>query len=496
MAGKVAEETDSKSTKTSTSQELRLQRDFASKSGTAKYTRIHSKRTKENTEEKALSKDIDDILKVDLHPAESVRPIGSSLPRRKTRNPKLTLAKNMSKTEGSLSAASSSLAVRHPKQDFSPKPTHATEDGSIQCASNGQILSSVCSAPRTNKDFSKKSKDMLTLEDVDSSMQIDSSSWAVPRSPKDSSRKQRPAKNVVIGKKSDDNLQDNKDVTSIRSIASSSSDDTPLRMKRPTRLPKETEEGNMDKIIDEILNIPTTVSSTSVENLSDVGTSLRKSNFTRQPKQSKHTEEVILEEAINYILEIPALDGDCKEAVKLSTMGKERKTKSRKKVDTCESRGIDTQQPTTQTLVDTGVVNVEFPDAKASSSSIETKNYDSGDTMRPMAAGSSRIASKGCSASPDTVKPPPSDKTRQQLSKRKRTLPAILKDESTVRKPRMTASRETTVPSLGRLESMTRQSKPVVHLTGLNSHRTTSGIFYESDEVELMKEIERESRRH
>ena len=162
-------------------------------------------------------------------------------------------------------------------------------------------------------------------------------------------------------------------------------------------------------------------------------------------------------------------------------------------MDTCESRGIDTQQTTAQTLADRGVPNVEIADAKASSSSIETKNYDSGDTMRPMAAGSSRITSKGCSASPDTVKPPSSDTTRQQLSKRKQTLPAILKDESIVRKPRMRASRNQTD---GRLERMAKQNKPAVPLTGLNSHRTTSGIFYESDEVELMKEIERESRRH
>ena len=284
---------------------------------------------------------------------------------------------------------------------------------------------------------------MLTLEDVDSSMQIDSSSWAVPRSPKGFFRKQRPAKNVVIGKKCDDNLQDTEKVSSIGSIMSSPGVSTRLRMKRPTRQLKETEESNLDQIIDEILDIPTADSSTSVENLSDVGVSLRKSNSTRQPKQSKHTEEGNLEEAINDILEIPTLDIDSKAAVKLSTVNKERKTKSRKKVDTCESRGIDTQQPTAQTLADRGVPNVEIPDAKASSSSIETKNYDSRDTMRPMAAGSSRITSKGCSASPDTVKPPSSDTTRKQLSKRKQTLPAILKDESIVRKLRMRTSRET-----------------------------------------------------
>ena len=127
---------------------------------------------------------------------------------------------------------------------------------------------------------------MLTPEDVDSSMQIDSSSWAVPRAPKGSFQKQRPAKNVVIGKKCDDNRQDTEKMFSIGSIMSSPGVSTPLRMKRPTRQPKETEESNLDKIIDEILDIPTADSSTSVKNLSDVGVSLRKSNSTRQPKQS------------------------------------------------------------------------------------------------------------------------------------------------------------------------------------------------------------------
>ena len=218
-AEKVVEETDSsKASKNSSSTvSSRLEGDFSSSPGTAKHPKAHSTRTKEDTEDKAFSKEIDDILKVDLNTAESVQPIASSLPRRKTRNPKLKLATNMSKPQGSSPAAPSSRAVLHPKQEFSPKPRHATEDGSIQCASNGQILSSARAAPRTNKDFTKKSKDMLTLEDVDSSMQIDLSSWAVPRSPKDSSRKQRRTKNAVGGKKSDDNLQDTKDVTSIES---------------------------------------------------------------------------------------------------------------------------------------------------------------------------------------------------------------------------------------------------------------------------------------
>ena len=135
----------------------------------------------------------------------------------------------------------------------------------------------------------------------------------------------------MIGKKCDDNLQDTEKVSSIGSIMSSPGVSTPLRMKRPTRQPKETDESNLDQIIDEILDIPTADSSTSVENLSDVGVSLRESNSTRQPKESKHTEEVNLEETINDILEIPTLDSDSKAAVKLSTVIKNgRQSRERK----------------------------------------------------------------------------------------------------------------------------------------------------------------------
>ena len=151
----------------------------------------------------------------------------------------------------------------------------------------------------------------------------------------------------------------------------------------------------MDETINEILEIPAADSGASRENVSDaaIGTSLRKKNSITQPNNSKHTEEIDLEEAIDEILEIPTPDGDSKQAAKLNNMSKERKTNSRKKV-TSESRGkeCNAKKPTAQTI---NVPDIGFPDVKASWSSVEASNCDSGccvvsgDTMRPMAAGSS-----------------------------------------------------------------------------------------------------------
>lgn len=343
---------------------------------------------------------------------------------------------------------------------------------------------------------------MLILEDVDSSVEMDSSTCTSPRSPNDPSRKQKPVKNAITRKTSGAKLQDNKDVASIGSMALSSSVGNPLRMKRPTRQPKEPEDSHLDRIIDEILDIPKGGSDASGKNLAEVETSLRK-NSTRQLKQSKDTNEINLEEAINDILEIPKFDTDSKQATKLDSLTKETKINRRKKSTSGESRGLASKSLTAQTLGNTDVPDAVSPYVSASSSSIETKNCDSGcfvvsvDTMQPMAAGSSRATSMECSASTGTVKLPFSHATRQQLPKTKQTLPAILcKEKNTVRKPRVRASRETAVLSTGSLESMATQRKAAVPVTSLNSHRTTSGIFYESDEVKLMEQIERESRMH
>lgn len=549
----VTGESDSNASVISTSSASPSQNDFSSSSGTEKHQRTHSTRSKETTEDETASKDRDHTLKGHLETEKSLEPISSSsgsLPRRpKTRNPKRMLANHI---QSSASAASSSRALSRPKQDSLRKPRQApyksAKDGFVHGASNVQMASTACAAPRTNNsnNSTRKSKDTLILEDVDSGEQIASSSCTVTRSPQISPREQKHAKDVIAGKKSDGTLQDTKDAASIGSNASSASTGTRLRKKHPTRKPRETEKTNLDEIINEIMEIPTRDCCDAVENPSDVGPSLKKKtssaqpnkakhteefnldeaieeilgiptadsgasvenrtdvtrifkkkNSTAQPSQSKHTEEIDLDEAIEEILGIPTLGGDSKQAAKPHNLSKERKTNSRKKV-TGESRGMDTKKPTAQT---TSVPDIGFPDAKTSSSSVEAMNCDSGcsvasgDNMRPMAAGPSKVKSMGCSASSKIVKLPSSHNTRQQPLKGKQTLPAILiKGESTIRKPRMRASRETAEPSLGGLQGMTTHRKAAVPVTGENSTRTSPGIFYECEELELMKQIEKESR--
>ena len=551
----VAEETDSNASVTSTSSASPLQNDFSLSSGTENHQRTHCARSKETTEDKAATTVKDYTLKGHLHPGKSLQPISSSsgsLPRRpKTRNPKRMLANN---SQSSSSAACSSRAGSRLKQDYLRKPSQAPsrsakDGGFVQGAtSNVQMAPTACAAPRTHSrnNSTKKSNDSLILEDVDTGEQITSSSCTVTRMPKISPQKLKQSKDIITGKKIDDNLQDNEDVASIGSNALSANAGTRLRKKHPKRQPKETDETNLNEIIDEIMEIPTRNSGDSVENPSDVKASLKKKasstkpskgkrteefnmdeaieeilgipavdsgasvenrinatrslkkkNSTAQPSQSKDTEEMDLNEAIEEILGIPTLGGDSKQTAKPHGVSKERKANSRKKV-MGESRGMATKKPTAQT---TSVPDVGFPDAKASSSSVETMNCDSGcsvasgDNMRPMAAGPSRVKSMRCSVSSKTAKPPSSQNTRQQPLKGKQTLQGILiKEENTLRKPRMRASRGTAEPSLGGLQGMTTHRKAGAPMTSENSTRTSPGIFYECEELELMKQIERESR--
>ena len=546
----VAGEIDSSASVTSTSSASPLQSDFSSALDTEKHRRTHSTRSKETTEDETASKNRDHTSKGDLHSGKSLQPISSSsrpLPRRpKTRNPKRTIANN---TQHSSSTATSSRAGSRIKQDSLRKPRQEhykpAKDGSLQGASNVQMAQTACAGPRINSknNSTKKSKDTLILEDVDSGEQITSTSCTVTRTPKISPREQKHVKDVTAGKKSDGTLQDAKDVASIGSNASSVNAGTRLRKKHPKRQPKETNKTNLDEIIDEIMEIPTrdsaenpsdvkaslkkkgssakpqkakhteefnmdeaieeilgipaSDSGASVENRTDVKLVTGKTNSTAQPNQSKHTEEMDLDEAIEEILGIPTLGGHSKQTAKSHGVSKERKMNSRRKV-TSESRGKDTKKPSAQTCVP----DIEFPDAKASSSSVETMNCDSGcsvasgDNMRPMAAGPSGVKSMGCSVSSKTAKLPSSQKTRPQPLKGKQTLQDIVtkEDENTVRKPRMRASRETAEPLLGGLQGMTTRRKAAVPVTGESSTRTSPGIFYECQELELMKQIERESR--
>lgn len=78
---------------------------------------------------------------------------------------------------------------------------------------------------------------------------------------------QKHAKDTITGKKSNDKLQDSKDVASIGWNASSANTGTQMRKKRPTIQPKETDETNLDEIINEILEIPAADSGASEKDL-------------------------------------------------------------------------------------------------------------------------------------------------------------------------------------------------------------------------------------
>ena len=546
------EETDSNASVTTTSSVSPLENDLSSSAGAEKHQITHSTSSKETTDDEPASKDRMHTLKGYMHTGKLLQPISSSsglLPRRpKTRNPKRMLANN---TQSSSSVASSSRAVPRQRQDSLRKLRQASykpaKDGFVHSASNVQMASTACAAPCTNSrnNSTKKSKYTLILEDVDSSEQIASGSCKVTRSPTISHREQKHAKDVIAGKKSDDKVQETKDVASIGLNASNASAGTRWRKKHPTKQHNKTDEANLDKVINEILEIPAVDLGASVENPPDAKASLKKKSSSTQPNKVKHTEEFKLDEAMEEILGIPEADsgalvehrtdvtaslkknskaqpsqsqrteeidlneaieeilsipthgGDSKQAAKLHCVSKERKTNSRKKV-LGESRGMDTKKPTKQT---TRVPDIGFPDAKASSSSVEALNCDSGcsvasgDNTRPMAAGPSSRKSRGCSASSKTLKLSSSHNTGQQQLKGKQTLPAILiKEENTVRKPRMKASRDTAEPSLGGLQGMTTHSKAAVPVTGENSTRASPGIYYECEELEMMKQIERESR--
>ncbi|KAL9958997.1 hypothetical protein ACROYT_G036078 [Oculina patagonica] len=465
----VADETTSKASNSSPSPSLLPKSDFSSRSGSTHHTRTDSSRKIENMEDKALSKCTDYIVEEEST-AESVRSSSCtsySLQRPKSRNPKRAFAMNTSKTQSSSPVVSCSRAIQRPKQDYNRKTRHSTcklaKDASVGGTSSGKPLSSSSAVQRTNKDSTKKPEDMLILEELDSNMEIASSSCVVLQSSKDSTRRQNRA------------------------------------TKQDSNQPEKTEDADLDNIINAILDIPTV----------DCGASVNATSSSTSQSVSKGNE-----------ISVKDVQKPRMQAVRETAVPKQGSLTTHRKAPAHVSSGYSPstspgifyetgeltlmeqiEKESAQAVDDTGVPDIESPDSKASSSSIITTNCDSGcsvvsgDAMRPMAAGSSRTASMRCSSSSGTVKLPTSDTTRNQLSKRRQTLPAILKEDKTVRKPRMRASRETAVPLLGSQQSMATHRSPAVPVTSGSKPRAAPGIVYESEELKLMEQIERKSRR-
>ncbi|XP_078344092.1 uncharacterized protein LOC144629749 [Oculina patagonica] len=465
----MADQTTIKASNSSPSQSSLPKSDFSPRSGSTQHPRTDSSRIIENMKDKALSKGTDYIVEEEST-AESVRSISctsSSLQRPKSRNPKRAFAMNTSETQSSSPVASSSRAVQRPKQDYNRKPRHSTcklaKDASVGGTSRGKPLSSSSAVQRTNKDSTKKPEDMLILEELDTNMEIASSSCVVPQLSKDSIPRQNRA------------------------------------TKHSSNQPEKTEDADLDNIINAILDIPT----------ADCGASVNATSSSTRQSVSKGNE-----------ISVKDVQKPRMQAIRGTAVPKQGNLTTHRKAPAHVSSGYSPstssgifyetgeltlmeqiEKESAQAVDDTGVPDIESPDSKASSSSITTTNCDSGcsvvsgDTMRPMAAGYSRTTSMGFSASYGTIKLPTSDTTRNQLSKRRQTLPAILKEDKTVRKPRMRASRETAVPLLASQQSMATHRTTAVPVTSGSKPRAAPGIVYESEELKLMEKIERESRR-
>ncbi|XP_078344093.1 uncharacterized protein LOC144629750 [Oculina patagonica] len=465
----MADQTTIKASNSSPSQSSLPKSDFSPRSGSTQHPRTDSSRIIENVKDKALSKGTDYIVEEEST-AESVRSISctsSSLQRPKSRNPKRAFAMNTSETQSSSPVASSSRAVQRPKQDYNRKPRHSTcklaKDASVGGTSRGKPLSSSSAVQRTNKDSTKKSEDMLILEELDTNMEIASSSCVVPQLSKDSIRRQTRA------------------------------------TKHSSNQPEKTENADLDNIINAILDIPK----------ADCGASVNATSSSTRQSVSKGNGISVKD------VQTPRMQADRQTAVpKQGSLTTHRKAPAHVSsgYSPSTSPGIfyetgeltlmeQIEKESAQAVDDTGVPDIESPNSRSSSFSITTTNFDSGcsvvsgDTMRPMAAGSSRTVSLGCCASSGTVQLPTSDTTRNQLSKRRQTLPAILKEDKTVRKPRLRASRETAVPLLANQQSMTTHRTTAVPVTSGSKPRAAPGIVYESAELKLMEKIERESRR-
>ena len=532
----VTVETGSRASKDSAGPGSYLHSDFVPSSGAT-----HHSKTYHSTKNK------DYVLKEDLpHNTGTVCSSSGAIPRPKTRNPKLAAAIKMDKNQGSSPKASRSRTVPNQSQDSLQKSRHAShtlvKDCFVQIGANGPNLLYARPAPRIkNKYASSKSKDMMVLEDVESSVEISESSGAEVR---DSPREQNLQRYHTFEKRRDKEEptsmgslkptfraetrsrkkntprlpkqrekihlgEANKEMSEIATVDSGSSVRNPTEIQKLARRkhPKKTEESMMEAI-NEILEIPTANSGSEVHKRTGKKSSSSQSTKKDEghlnegrPKKTQESEEFDLDEAIKEIFGVDVRvsvanlsDGNSKQPTKLNSVGKGRKTSPSQETASVTSRGADARRPIAQAQAVASISEVKFLDVRASSSSIDTKNCDSGcsvasgDTLRPMAAGLSMGSSVPVMRQQPTV----------SVSKGKRaTVPAILvKEERHLHKTRMGTSTETAVSTPGSFQSMATHRKPAVPVACGTSHRASAGIFYKAEELELMKQIEREARSH
>ena len=265
-----------------------------------------------------MPKDVDHELKEDLNASESIQRTShtsSSLPRPKTRNPKRALDMNMSGIQGSSPTTYISRSVARPKQDFIQRPMQATSkltpNSSVQSTCSEKPRSSAKTAPRNNTNSTNKPKDVL-IREVDTTMETPSSSSGDLLASKTSIREQNYAMKTSKRPPKETEGENLDDI--INEILEISTDDSDTSGKNPTasgkslgenfpksKQSKNTEEDDLKEVINDILAIPMGDSCASGNNGIASGRSVRKNSTRQLPKQSKHKEEVNLNEAINAI---------------------------------------------------------------------------------------------------------------------------------------------------------------------------------------------------
>ena len=432
--------------------------------------------------------------------------------RPKTRNPRRSLADDVNKSQSYSLDANLPGAFPNQKQDLHTlKPRQAKcmviEDGLLEETTNRPNRSCSYTALGAENNYTTRKSDLARdLEDFDSTIKTVVKSFTGSPSPQDSFKGDKLQKGVTLAKQENNKCQ--RDAATICSPQSSS-------------VSRKTEEIAMEEAIKEILGISAI----------DLRMSLQKgpvvSRKNAEKKSANQTEEIYLDEAIREILDIQRTDLDA--PVKNHIENNKNLTKSysssqpirAEKIDseeaifevfgtetkdlrgrnekpaakpscminetknfestTVESR--DVREPTTQALSLINDSAFNFPNAKMSFVNNGSENYDSvcslanGDALRPVTVAGSAVS---------PLRSTLSDKAIQKL---------IFSLWETRTMSDLSVNEKNTTPLTKEIQqqSVAMQRATVVPVACESSHRATDfGMLYNSEELDLIKEIERQ----
>ncbi|PFX14888.1 hypothetical protein AWC38_SpisGene20922 [Stylophora pistillata] len=438
--------------------------------------------------------------------------------RPKTRNPRRSLADDINKSEGYAPDANLPRAFPNQKQDHTRKQRQGkcklVEDGAVEETTHRPNRSCSYTALGAKKNHTiRKSDSTMDLKDFDSNVKTVVRSFTGSPSLQDSFKGDTIQKDITLAKQENSKCQ--KDTAIMCSPQSSS-------------LARKTEQIALDESIKEILSISAIELHTSLQQGPVV------SQKSARKKSSDRAEEIDLDEAIREILDIQPADLDApvknnfkndkhviksyspsqlttaedidldesivevfgaqsselwsalskrngKPAVKPSYVINE--TESLESTTDDESLGRDVKDPTAHALAVPRDHEVRFLGARRSFSNKGTEDCDNipslanGDALRPVAAAESLV---------NPLQSTLSDETRQKLvfsQWETRTMSDLLVKEDTA--SLLTQGKQ--------LQSVAIHGTTAVPAACGTSHKTKVEILYNSEELDLIKEIERQA---